>query len=466
MQPRMAFAALLVAGSACAAIKAAPSLAPLGEDGEVHVYVLPLPRDSERLSFAVEAVSLARQDGVEAPLQVAQRELAGRSAAAQRLLAWGRVPPGGYATLAVTVASAALGAEGARSRLLVEPGPSRAELAFRVRSAGAVVVWLRVEPGSVRGDYSFAPRFTATLPPQTPPQAALYCTNEGSASVTAVDRRSRLVTGVLPVGGTPRGIALDPVARRAYVALFREDQLEILDVAASASMGRIRLSPGDGPGDVALAPDGTLLVVNERSRTVSFVAPSSLAELGRVPVGEDPTSLLLDRSGRFAYVANRGSATVTVIDVANRVVFGTIATDPEPLRVQLSRDGGRLYVVHRGSAELAAFAVPSLAPQARVYVGLGVTTMKVDPRTDLIYLSRGGERRISVHDPISLQPVDQLEAPGAVSFMAIDDAENTLLALVPERRAVAVVDLTSRELRAEIPVGVDPYTIALAGERP
>ena len=49
--------------------------------------------------------------------------------------------------------------------------------------------------------------------------------------------------------------------------------------------------------------------------------------------------------------------------------------------------------------------------------------------------------------------------------MAIDDAANTLLALVPERRTIAVVDLTSRTLLAEIPVGAEPYAVALAGER-
>jgi YVTN family beta-propeller protein len=269
----------------------------------------------------------------------------------------------------------------------------------------------------------------------------------------------------MPVGGTPRGIALDVRANRAYVALFREDEVEILDVAASASMGRIRLSPGDGPADVALAPDGTLLVVNERSRTVSFVDPALMAEVGRVQVGDDPRSLLVDRTGQRAYVANRGSGTVTVIDVASRAVFGTIATDPEPLRVELSRDGTRLHVVHRGSAYLATFEVPTLAPLARVYVGLGATMIKVDPRTDLVYLSRGAERRIDVHDPLSLQVVDRIDVAGAVSYMAIDDAENALLALVPERRTIAVIDLTSRKLLAEIPVGAEPYTIALAGER-
>jgi YVTN family beta-propeller protein len=466
MRTRIAVAALLVASSACSAIRAAaPVRPPLGNQGEVHVYVLPLPRDAERVSFTVESASLLRRDGGEVPLRMEEQRIVGAQPRPdQRRLAAGRAPPGEYVALTLKVSSATFASDGDPSRLLVDAEPFRVELAFELPSGRAVVIWLRVEPGAVRPNYSFSPHLVATIPPLVPPQSALYCTGAASQDVVGVDRGSRFVTGVMPVEGTPRGIAVDPAARRAYVALSREDRIEVLDLAAGTPMGRIRLSPGDHPGDVALAPDGKLVVVNEGTRTVSFVDPGAMAELSRVPVGDDPTGLMLDRAGRRAYVANRSSATVTVLDLANRAVLGTIATDPEPLRVALSRDGTRLYVVHRGSAYLATFVVPSLVPLSRVYVGLGATTVKVDQRTDLVYLSHG-DRRISVHDPFSLQPMDRIDLPGSVSQMTIDDAANTLLALMPERRTIAVVDLTSRALLSEIPVGAEPYAVAFAGER-
>jgi hypothetical protein len=103
--------------------------------------------------------------------------------------------------------------------------------------------------------------------------------------------------------------------------------------------------------------------------------------------------------------------------------------------------------------------------QSRVFIGLGATTIRVDPRSELLYVSRGGERRIAVLDPIALQQMDSIDMPGAVSYMAIDDAENTLLALVPERASIVVIDLTSRRRVAEIPAGGSPYTFAFFGER-
>jgi YVTN family beta-propeller protein len=466
-------AALLVLATACAAAtRAVPRRRPLEGFGEVTIYLLPLPREADALSFTVESIGLRRADMGDESADVLQLELVEKTvsradAPSQHRLARGRVPPGRYTAVVVTVGSAALSRAGERARLLVEAQPSLAELHLDVSAGRAAVLFLSLNPaGSMRGQYGFAASLGATVAPQTPPQTALYCTDTAGPSVTVLDRRARLATGEIPVGARPRGIALDRAAARAYVALGAEDQIQILDVAADATVDRIRLTPGDGPLELGFAGDGnTLLVVNERSRTLSFVDVTRLTEVARVPLDDAPVSLLVDRQGRRAYVANRASATITVVDVATRTVVATLATDPEPLRAELNRDGTRLYVVHRGSAYLTVFGLPTFTPQARAYVALGATTLRVDTRTDLLYLSRGDERRIAVYDPVSLQPLDHFALPAPASYLAIDDAENALLALMPARRAIAVIDLTNRRLVAELPVGDDPYIFAFAGER-
>lgn len=466
MRFRSTVTGLLLAATACVTTtRSAPSLHPIAGEAELHVYVQPLPRDADPLTFTVESVSLRRVDGGEVPLQLETRQISGADPRAQRPLAWGRVPPGEYAGLDVKIGSAKVVRGGEPARLMVEPDPIRVELSFRLASGAASVAWLALDPSAVRSTFAFAPGFKATLAPQTPPQLAVYVTNTGSASVTVIDRRARLVTGLIPTGSEPIGIAIDRAAARAYVSLSREDQIDVLDVAANASIGRIRLMPGDGPGEIGVSSDGTLVVVNVRSRTVSFVDPGAQSEVGRAKLGDDPVALLVDRGGRRAYVANRGSGTITVLDVPNRAVVGTISTDPEPLKMALSRDGSRLYVVHRGSNNLAVFSVPTLAPLTRTYIGLGAVAVKVDPRTDLVYLSRREDPRLWVFDPVALQVLDQFAVPGEVSQMVIDDADDALLALVPGRRLLAVVDLTSRAVLAEIPVGAESYGVALAGER-
>lgn len=467
MRTRLLAGALLAATTACAALRTgAPAVRPLEEEGEALVLLLPPSRDAERLTFTLAGVSLVRQDGTEAPLALARTDVEVRANGGQQLLATGRIPPGDYDAVALRARAASVVRPEGAARLMVDEEPARAELGLHVVAGRALVVWLRLGEGPVQRDFAFAPRFTALLPPQTPPQLGMYCTNAGSADVTVADRAANLVTGALPVAGAPRGIALDAAAARAYVALPLEDQVEVVDLASGATIGRIRLGPGDGPTELALAPGRRLLVVNERSRTVSFVDPLAMTELSRVAVGDAPAAIVLDRAGRRAYVVNRGSASVSVLDVASALVAATIPTDPEPLRVQLSRDGTRLYVVQRGSMYLSSFALPSLAPLARGFIGLGAATLKVDPRTELLYLARAGEAALSVLEPVTLQVVDRFPLPGSPSYLAIDDVEDTLVAVIPERRSLAVIDLTSRKVLTEIPVGVAPHEVTLAAERP
>jgi DNA-binding beta-propeller fold protein YncE len=176
--------------------------------------------------------------------------------------------------------------------------------------------------------------------------------------------------------------------------------------------------------------------------------------------------LLVDRSWRRAYVLNELSSTVTVVDIGSRSVVTTFATDPSPLRAQLNRAGDRLYVVHAGSPQMLVISVSTFTVVNRVSVGLGAVTLKIDSRSDLIYLAKRDDRRINVYDPFALIPIDFFDLPAGVTWFAIDDAENTLLALMPSRRSVGIVDLPSRRLLGTVVVGEEPYMVTVAAERP
>ena len=131
----------------------------------------------------------------------------------------------------------------------------------------------------------------------------------------------------------------------------------------------------------------------------------------------------------------------------------------------MSRDGKRLYVIHAGSPFMNEYALPGLTMTRRIRVGLGASSIKLDSRTDLLYIGFADLGRIEAYDSFSALPVDAFDVPGWVSNMAIDDPQNQLFALMPALRAVAVLDLTSRRVLAVIDVSGDPYELRLAAER-
>jgi len=135
------------------------------------------------------------------------------------------------------------------------------------------------------------------------------------------------------------------------------------------------------------------------------------------------------------------------------------------LRAALSRDGSRLYVVARGSAYLTVLSVPELAVVRTVFVGLGAVAVAVDPRSDLVYVGRADEGRIQVFDPISALPVDGIEVPAPVRYLAVDLVENAVLAVLSTGQ-VAFVDVASKRLVATADAGAGAYAIAILGDRP
>lgn len=449
--------------------QAPTTLPPLSGAGEVRLYLQPFPADAARLAFSLSAISAFRRDGTAVPLEVVLPEVSGAATTAQRLLALGRLPPGSFAGVSLEFRRATLASDNGVADLLPPEEPVQVDVPFRVEDGRAVVVRLFLARGqAVSQEFRFGGAFSGVVlaPESSVVQVAGYCTTPALAGVVAFDRRAHEVNGVLPTGRQPLGIALDSRALRAYVALGAEDQVQVLDLATGEELRRIPLRAGDEPRELALTPDGSLLVtVNPGSDTASFVETASGSVLETVQTGDEPSALLLDRGGRRAYVLNRRSHSITVLDVANRAVAATVPTEPEPLRAQLSRDGSRLYLVARGSAYLTVFSVPDLAVVRSVFVGLGAGALKVDPRTDLVYVGRADEGRIQVFDPVSALPVDAIEVPGPVSYLALDDVENALVAVIPSLRQVAFVDVTRKRVVAALDVGAEPYQVALVAER-
>jgi YVTN family beta-propeller protein len=330
-----------------------------------------------------------------------------------------------------------------------------------------MVVTLTFDPQrAIRPGVDFTPRFSAIVPARTPPQIVGACSNTRTNDITLFDDWTKSVTSVVVSGRSPYGLALDPQAARAWVALSGQDQIDVVDLSRAESVSRIPMRGGDEPRALQMLPDRrTLLVVNFRSRTAAFVDAFSTQELARVPVGEAPWSITLQRGGNRAFVLNRRSNNFTVIDLGTRQAIGSVPTEPEPLFAQVSRDGKRLYVIHAGSPFMNEYSLPGLAITRRIRVGLGTTAIKLDTRTDLLYVAHADLGRIEVYDPFSAFPVDAFDVPGWVSNMAIDDPQDQLFALMPDARAIAVLDLTSRRVMAVIDVPGDPYEVKLATER-
>jgi len=439
----------------------------LENEGEVYLYVQPFPQEADRLRFTIEGVSAVSSDGSEIPLALSMKDFKCRELKRQRLFASGALPPGPYAGLSFKVKSAHLKTEDEEAALLVPDAPVRLDFPFSViRKRGYVISMTFRYNESVRGGFSFTPGFSLLIPPKPIIALSGYVSNSSSNNVSIFDKRTNQVMGVIPTGRNPLGMALDQGRRSVYVALYRDDSIEVIDIVQAEVVNRLRLNGGDRPRELALTPDGrTLLCVNAGSNTVSFIDPGSFIEVSRINVGKDPNSILLDPTGRRGYVFNGLSNTFTVIDIPNRGTIGTVSTEFTPLRGQFNRRGDRFYVIHEGSSNLLEFDAAFLTLLRKDKVKFGENSIKVDNKTDYVYLGRKRDVIVEIYEPTLFNVIGFIDAGGEIEYMTIDGEQYYLYLVNGDRKTAMVVSLVSKKVVAEFDVGQDPYWITMMGER-
>src|SRR5438128_2030085 len=99
-----------------------------------------------------------------------------------------------------------------------------------------------------------APLCLASASPAPARDPQLWVSNEVSNTISVIAPRSNAVTATITVGRRPRGMALSPDGRTAYVALGQDDAVGVIDVAQGKL---IRTIPtGRDPELVAVSPAG------------------------------------------------------------------------------------------------------------------------------------------------------------------------------------------------------------------
>lgn len=436
-------------------------------DGQLYVYFQPLPPDADRLAFTVASVQATTARGGEAPLDLSLKAIDRAASRDQRLLASGRVPADGYAALSITVSRASVRRDGREEPLVVPDAPIKVDAVFDVPRGRAVVLWLEVRPGSTpaSGD-GFGASFAAHVAPRPLQSLAGFVSNSQSNTVTVFDKRLRQAAAVVPTGERPAGLALDRQRGRLYVACEGDDEIQTIDVASAELVDRTRLLPGDDPRELALTPDGSLLVsVNAGSNSISLFETAPLTRADRIAVGSGPGAVLIEPTGRRAFVFNTLSGSVSVVDLSQRSVVATLALDAAPLRGEFSPRGDRLLVIHERSPYVSVLDPVRLSVVDRPRLRIGIDAIKADARRNVIYVGGRDDSLLEFYDPNTLLPVNSLPTAGGIGYLAIDAEDDSLYMVSPDLGRLLVGSPAQRKVVAAIDVGAGPYWVAVMGER-
>jgi YVTN family beta-propeller protein len=297
-------------------------------------------------------------------------------------------------------------------------------------------------------------------------RGTVWVTNQTLNTVAAYDARTGILLHTAAVGAKPIGVVAPPGTHKVYVSNEGDDTISVIDERTGATS---TIKVGDGPHHLVAGKGGRLVAFGEfNTNTVGlidtrsnsyrhFVASASPgakthavwigrgsrtlyavnseadtftaldAATGRphwfdVPVGDQPSEVLVTPDGRTAYISIRGEDKVGVFDLTGRSPrkVAEVAVGDQPDTLQLTPDGRTLLVALRGT-----FASPS-----------GVAA-----RVDLIDTRRSRLRSVLIAGATTTGH-QWLSADGRRTFVAIEGAAGSApppgVAVIDNRKAKVV----------------------------
>ena len=135
-------------------------------------------------------------------------------------------------------------------------------------------------------------------------------------------------------------------APKAYVGLFKDDAVAVIDTAQNRVVGTIRVPKG--PHGLVITPDGRKVYVSsDGASAVSVIDTGSDRVVATIDVGANPHGLAVSGDGRRVLALGWGTNRALVIDTATDRVITEVAV-AQPHNGTLSRDGsieiGRAHV--------------------------------------------------------------------------------------------------------------------------
>jgi YVTN family beta-propeller protein len=223
-----------------------------------------------------------------------------------------------------------------------------------------------------------------------------YITNDGSNTVSVIATASNTVVDTITVGNGPGGVAVSPDGGEVYVANAIDNTVSVIATATNTVVGN-PITVGGAPSGVAVTPDGSkVYVTNFGSNTVSVIATASNTVTATVTVGTEPVGVAVTPDGSKVYVANPGSNTVSVIATASNTVIGSpITAGGGPRGIAVTPDGSKVYAANYDANTVSVIATASNTVVDTITVGTGPAGVAVTPDGSKIYVANRNSNNVS-----------------------------------------------------------------------
>lgn len=216
--------------------------------------------------------------------------------------------------------------------------------------------------------------------------------------------------GTVTVGQEPRGLAVDSLRQRVYVANYGSDSVSVINSQNNTvlqTIGGILTANG-----ITHDPQRNIIWVT--SHSTDQVTPiqanadaTTFTILPALSVGDQPWGVAYDPVHQYVYVANSLSDSVTVINAETRTIVTTLTGRfLRPFHLAANPVTGKVYVVNFGgpTQNVAVISGTTVLKNVSLYDSKEPYGLAIDETRNLIYAATVEPHRIVVIGPANGQP--------------------------------------------------------------
>jgi len=246
-------------------------------------------------------------------------------------------------------------------------------------------------------------------------------------------------------------------APKAYVGLFKDDSVAVIDTAQNKVVGTIPVPKG--PHGLVITPDGRKVYVSSDGvSTVSVIDTASDRVIASIEVGANPHGLAISGDGRRVLVLGWGTNRALVIDTATERVITEVPVG-QPHNGTLSRDGSIAWVgsQQQGATALVRLDLTAGKETARVALDKTPRGLELSPDGKRVFFTLAGVDAIQVLDSASNQVVAQIPVGASPHYAPFTPDGRWALAVVQGPGELAILDTATNTVAGTVPVGKAPH---------
>ena len=246
----------------------------------------------------------------------------------------------------------------------------------------------------------------------TPDGATAYTTNAEDGTVTAIDTATMRPVATIPAGDGPHGLRPSPDGRWIYVANVAGTTLSVIDATTNTLVDDIAV--GRAPAQVAFSPDGRFVYASLSGEgAVAKVDVARRRLVGKVKVGDGPIQTFVTPDNRFLLVANQGDVqepgtTVSLIDIASFTLTKDVETGQGAHGIVVEPSGRHAYITNLYGNDVAVLDLDTLAVVAKIPVGEKPNGISFSPLT----VDRQPTTMLGLPDTPSGEPAEHSDDEG------------------------------------------------------